>query len=253
MLFSRIVIFLLVFSHSLQCNVMEQFIAPHLSFNRESRMIEIPAHIKHIKLDIGLSSSAPMSQYWLSQEADLLVFGFEPDPTCVNTLKQHPSTKHLVGNKLFIIPCALGPLSNQLLKFYITKINRDCSSLFPPVSIPVERVIDVPVFCLSDFFDLFPFNSHPVIDYIKIDAQGSDLDIVKSAGHYLQDHVIYITLEAEDVHYRGTMNSAEAIDSYMQTIGFIRYVSSDTEDPTYVNSLFLEYLKDHDVKIYQKG
>ena len=37
-----------------------------------------------------------MSQYWLSHEDDLLVFGFEPNPACATSIqkgaiKRHPS------------------------------------------------------------------------------------------------------------------------------------------------------------------
>lgn len=67
-----------------------------ISLRKSDGKIEIPNHIKHIKLDIGLSYSAPMSQYWLSHEKDLLVFGFEPNPACVESIfkgatKWHPS------------------------------------------------------------------------------------------------------------------------------------------------------------------
>ncbi len=43
---------------------------------RPDGKIEIPAHIKRVKLDIGLSYSAPMSQEWLTREDDLLVVWF---------------------------------------------------------------------------------------------------------------------------------------------------------------------------------
>ena len=41
-----------------------------ISFRADGKM-DIPKQIKHIKLDIGLSYNAPMSQYWLSHEDDL--------------------------------------------------------------------------------------------------------------------------------------------------------------------------------------
>ena len=56
-----------------------------ISFRQDGK-IEIPTHIKHIKLDIGLSYFAPMSQYWLTHEDDVLVFGFEPNPAAVSSI-----------------------------------------------------------------------------------------------------------------------------------------------------------------------
>ncbi|HDY88773.1 MAG TPA: hypothetical protein ENH82_11770 [bacterium] len=224
--------------------------------------IDIPSHIKHIKLDIGLSYSAPMSQYWLSHENDLLVFGFEPNPACATSIfrgatKRHeshgePLEKKFVGKDFFLIPCALGLSSSSMIKFFVTK-DCGCSSRYVPKCFDIERIIEVPIFSLSDFFDLFPFDTHPVIDYIKIDAQGSDLDIVKSAGHCLAERVIYITIEAENSQYENTVNSSQDIDNYMQKVGFVRYRSKHTSDPTYFNPRYSDYIKNHDVQIYQKG
>jgi len=226
--------------------------------------IEIPAHIKHIKLDIGLSYSAPMSQQWLSDENDLLVFGFEPNPEAVKSIlsgavKRHPEhgkTLEIkyIGKSFFLIPCALGISSDTIIKFFVTKNDCGCSSIYVPTTFEVERIINVPIFSLASFFDLFPFDSHPVIDYIKIDAQGADLDIVKSAGHYLAERVVYITIEAiEDAQYESTSNSCQNIEHYMKSIGFIRYNSPHTSDPTYFNPRYTNYIKNNKVQIYQKG
>ncbi len=229
---------------------------------RADGTIAIPDHIRHVKLDIGLSYSAPISQQWLLREDDLIVFGFEPNPESVQSIlrgatKRHPAhgdplEVRFIGTQFFLIPCALGLSEKSSLPFYVTAGDCGCSSLFKPKTIAVERVIEVPIFPLADFFALFPFDTHPIIDYIKIDAQGADLDIVKSAGHYLAEHVIFITIEAEDNQYEGTVNNGDAIDAYMRSIGFIPYKSPYTMDPTYLNSRFVEYIKQHEVTIFQQ-
>ncbi len=243
---------------------LKTLISQTISF-REDGKISIPSHIKHIKLDIGLSYSAPMSQYWLTHEDDLLVFGFEPNPEAVHSIlqgakKRHaghgdPLDKKFIGTQFFIIPSALGlqSMSNSLMKFYVTKDDCGCSSLYRPKEMEIERIVNVPVFSLSDFFDLFPFDTHPVIDYIKIDAQGADLEIAKGAGRYLAEKVVYITLEPENDQYENTANSHQSIDAYMHSIGFIPHTSKDTGDPTYFNPRFIDYIKNNPVKIYQKG
>lgn len=230
---------------------------------RPDGKIKIPAHIKHVKLDIGLSYSAPMSQYWLTHEDDLLVFGFEPHPGSVasilqgaikqNPLHGDPLETRFIGKNFFLIPCALGLSENNTIQFFVTANDCGCSSIYPPKLLPVERIIKVPIFSLAAFFDLFPFDSHPVIDYIKIDAQGADLDIVKSAGHYLVERVIYITIEADGHFYQHAVDSPQDIDNYMKSIGFIKHVSSNTVDPTYFNPRFADYIKNNRVQIYQKG
>ena len=264
---SNLTLFSLILSFTMFCsstygNVMQQFIASHIPL-REDGKIDIPPYIKHIKLDIGLSYNAPMSQQWLSHESDLWVFGFEPNLNSVNTIKQGAIKRHpshgdplnpcYVGESFFVIPCALGLLSGGFVNFYITQGDCGCSSLYQPKYFAVEKVVEVPLFRLSNFFDLFPFDTHPVIEYIKIDAQGSDLDIAKSAGNYLAERVIYITIEAENDQYKNTINSGNDIDHYMKSIGFIRDFSQDTKDPTYFNPRFLDYIKKDKVKIFQRG
>ena len=240
----------------------KEFIHNNIPLTEDGK-IYIPSNIKHIKLDIGLSYSAPFSQYWLTHENDLVVFGFEPNPAAVQSIlqgavKQHPAhgtplEKRFIGTSFFLIPCALGLSTEKTIDFFVTKQDCGCSSLFEPKNLEIERVITVPIFSLSIFFELFPFDTHPVIEYIKIDAQGADLDIVKSAGNYLRERVIYITLEAENSEYKNTVNSTNDIQIYMDSIGFVEHKTLLTSDPTYFNPRFTEYIKQNVVTVYQQG
>lgn len=239
------------------------FIAQHVPLRPTDGKIYIPENIQHVKLDIGLSYNAPMSQHWLSQEADLLVFGFEPNPSSVEMIKKggpklvpghgDPLDPNHIGKNFHLIPCALGQSDKTTTQLYITTIDCGCSSIYQPIYLEVGEVVDVPLFSLADFFDLFPFDTHPVIEYIKIDAQGADLDIVKGGEGYIQERVVFITIEAENEHYKDTQNSEHEIEEYMHSIGFIRYITHKTSDPTYLNLRFFDYVKTHDVKIYQNG
>ncbi len=240
---------------------MENFLSAHVSLREKDRKISIPEEVRHIKLDIGLSYNAPMAQRWLSEEEDLFVFGFEPNLDSVSAIFMGAVKKEpyhgdpldvaYIGSRFFLLPCALGQSADPKVRLYVTKKDCGCSSLYEPVDFEIEKVVEVPRFRLSDFFDSFPFDTHPVIDYIKIDAQGSDLDIVKSAGDYLSERVVFVTLEAENRQYKGTDNSEEEINHTMQSLGFFRYSSTDVDDPTYVNVRFLDASKS--IKIFQKG
>ena len=243
---------------------MKEFISKYVSL-REDGKIFIPNHIKHVKLDVGLAYNAPHAQFWLENEEELYVFGFEPNVESIEifskgTTKRDPShgapiDPKYIGKTFFPIPCALG-LSSEPVKFYKT---RDCGlcSLYKPVSdrsdFQVDAFYDVPCFHLADFFDLFPFDTHPLIEFIKLDTQGADLDIVKSGHDYLKDRVIFVTMEGEDKQYVNTNNSQQEMDSYMKSIGFLRFTSRYVVDPSYVNSRFMDYIKTNPVKIYQNG
>ena len=51
-----------------------------------NRKIEVPSTCTHIKIDIGLSYTAPISNKWLVKEPEVFVLGFEPNPHCCNTI-----------------------------------------------------------------------------------------------------------------------------------------------------------------------
>ena len=233
-----------------------------IALRESDSKIAIPKSVRHIRLDIGLSYSAPISQYWLSHHEDLIVFGFEPNPEAVASIlrgavKQNPNHGEpldtgYIGTRFFLIPCALGNSDQKTIPFYVTAGDCGCSSMYKPTTIAVQKIIEVPIFPLRDFFEKFPFDTHPIIEYIKIDAQGADLDIVKSGDEYIAQHVIFITLEAEDSAYIGTHNGLGAIDEYMQSIGFIRYYGGTTEDPTYLNTRYQSHIAQNPVHIYQQ-
>lgn len=227
--------------------------------------IYIPEKIKHIKLDIGLSYSAPMSQTWLSTESNLLVFGFEPNPESVTSIlsptnkKREPchgdvlDYKYIVEKRAFIIPAAVGKDETESIDFYITQRDVGCSSLYKPKTEchAVEKTIKVPVIKLSSFFKLFPFHQFPIIEYIKIDAQGSDFDILLGAEEYLTNHVVYVTVETDGNQYEGAdLDNPDVVYNYMISQGFERVHHSNTSDATYLNSKFKQY---SGVFIFQRG
>lgn len=222
----------------------------------ENDKIKIPSNFKHIKLDIGLSYSAPQTQEWLKNQTDLIVFGFEPCPDSVKSIKSLTNTKkhsghgNVLENKYintsaFIIPIALGTNDEKSVEFYITSNDEGCSSLYKPISHPIKECINVPMFKLSSFFELLPLNTIKYIEYIKIDAQGSDLDIIKSGGNYISDKVVFVTLEPDGYQYFGAEhNTTHNITEYMNSIGFQKINHPNTTDPTYVNNKFIEISKD---------
>jgi FkbM family methyltransferase len=232
------------------------------SIPMENGKFAIPETIKRVKIDVGLSYGAPFSCKWLDKEEDLIVFGFEPHPHTYQFLrsqenpKYHPVYNHIyapiphIDKRLFIFPVALLDKSGEFLDFYEMNGDVGTSSLFKPKKeyfenkdpkFTVGNVTKVPVFTLKDFFDVFPFDKIPYIEYLKIDAQGSDLRIVKGAGKYIQERVVFVTLEADGHQYEEASDcNVENIDEYMKSIGFQAITHPNTTDPTFVNLNFLE-------------
>lgn len=229
--------------------------------------IEIPPTCRHVKIDIGLSYTAPISNKWLIKESDVFVLGIEPNPYCcemIMTSNFSPTPfpdfnlekKFIEQGRFKLLKYALSDvkeLTNQ--KFYINKHDYGTSSLYThnqTILGPIQEVINVDVINLKMIFDNFPWDKFEYIDYIKIDAQGSDLKILKGAGDYLKDKVVYVTAEP-DGHYYNSCDDCneENIDKFMISQGFKRIKHSNTIDPTYINLKF-EHLKDN-IWIHQCG
>ena len=234
---------------------MEDFIKNNVKNIKidENGLIDIQNKYKHIKIDIGLSHKAPHTREWLSKEKELLVFGFEPRQDCVEIL----NNDNIDG--AVVIPCALfNVIEPTEMSFNVTKnsYNDDggASSLFDPKNewkdkLLIKEQIKVPVFSLKMFLDLIPWNKIEYIEYIKIDAQGADLDILISIEDYLKEKIVYVTAEPDGHCYDGAdNNNINSIVEYMRKTGF-EYVSHpNTKDPTFINKKYWD-LRD---KIYIK-
>jgi len=227
----------------------------------ENNKIKLKQTTKSVKIDIGLSYNAPQAEQWFKHQTDLQVFGFEPVPENIKSIisgpkKRHPSHgdplsfKYIQNKDFNLIPCALSNnKKKEEMNFYVTSRDTGCSSLFQPKANhvgPTKQVIKVPVFSLKHFFDLFPWDKMPIIEYIKIDAQGSDLNILKGAEHYLQERVVFITAEPDGFQYTGAEDSTvNSIVNYMKSIGFHHVRHRNTQDPTFLNKKYMDKQKIH--------
>lgn len=211
------------------------------------------------KIDIGLSYGAPHSDDWINKDGkDLLVFGFEPYPDSVtairdpNNKKRSPyhaaPIKHeYIDKNFFIIPVALSNVEGTV-DFYVTNNDVGCSSLFEPKvgsGLSFDKKISVDCYTLATFFELLPWDKIKYIEYIKIDAQGSDLNILKGAGKYLSDKVVYVTAEPGGNQYLLADNCTEnQLNVYMESLGFKQIKHKKTIDPTFVNLKYLDVAND---------
>ena len=208
---------------------------------------DIPENCTHVKLDVGLSYNAPQSQIWLSIEPNLMVFGFEPNTDVIDSIS-NGKKKYIDEKRFSLVSIALSDVDRvEQMNFYINKNDCGTSSLFKHDEKhlgSIEKVVQVNVCSLKMFFDNFPWERFEYIDYIKIDAQGSDLNILKSAGKYLQERVVYVTAEPDGKFYDGAEEcNTNNITNYMLSQNFIKINHKSTIDPTFVNKKFIELAK----------
>ena len=134
-------------------------------------------------------------------------------------------------------------VDNKGVPFYV--MSKDCgtSSLYAPRDPtlgPIVKQIQVPLITLEVLLKNFPWDRFPYIEYLKVDAQGSDLDVLIGAGRLLQERVVFVTAEPGGIQYHKAEHcNVRNIATYMQSQGFQMINHPHTTDPTFVNRRFM--------------
>ena len=255
--------------------------------------IVLPDWVKRVKIDVGLSYSAANSVRWIREDPNLIVFGFEPLPESCTKLR-HWLLGQRDSNSLFkqlmILPVALGRVGGTA-ELHITADDTASSSLLTPKHMGQSGKLPVQVFTIAELLRAIPRERVSCIDYLKLDCQGMDLEILKGAGADLT-RIALVTAEAEDDQYLDSSNSLRELVGFMKSNGFIhlnsrsklrvlvgrllsrinfiralqirlpvrpsQQVASPTlsvsvEDPTFVNRVFLEEVMSGRITGSQKG
>jgi FkbM family methyltransferase len=148
---------------------------------------------------------------------------FEPDAAACEQQK----AKNLPNEHWF--PVALGAETGTAKLFVLEKASG--SSLYPPNSdvnnayAPkgygrLNKVIDVPVLGFSDFITRY---QRPLPNLIKLDTQGSELDILKSLGVEHWKDLIAVQVEVEFIEYYLGQPLFDQVDAFMRAQGFALY------------------------------
>lgn len=100
--------------------------------------------------------------------------------------------------------------NSEYAKKYCKIINKD------PAIFDVEKVIEVKCCCLDDII-----GKHDIqFDFLKTDAQGADLEVIKSLGKYLDQDIVGIQAEFRlQPLYEGAALFAEA-DAFLRSHDF---------------------------------
>ncbi len=145
----------------------------------------------------------------------------------------------------------------------ITDMDSGSSSLLDSTNLLQSTWEYVPVFELDDFIDFIDLERFDFIEYVKIDAQGMDFEVIRGAKKHLKK-ICFITAEL-DQNYLGTKNDSRKLNFFMTLRGFIKlgkislyllqkvfHIKINVDDPTYVNLRLLHRIN-RKFFIYQKG
>ncbi|MDX2273186.1 MAG: FkbM family methyltransferase [Cyanobacteriota bacterium] len=210
-------------------------------------MINLITELKRLGILDGLSfqvasvgardmGEQDFSHLWYELGEQLTIYNFEPDEQECQKLAERFTRQGMTHQEIYI-PKALGQRSGQE-DFYITR-NPGCSSLYLPdedflgrlslsrsTSGKFERLKDLNEW--TQFARVETVNcstldqeigNHP-IDFIKIDAQGAGLDILRGGEERVLNSLLAIQVEIEFVNlYHGESLFGE-VDTFLRQRGF---------------------------------
>lgn len=189
---------------------------------------------KKLRFDIGTSISAPVSRFWLNNLSDIFIIGVEPNPDCVEKENFWNGETYNI-KKMFLNHSQkdcyyhiIGACDNikeiEKQQFYLISGNVGCSSLLQPkiqniVGCSIDKIITVDTFSLDLLLENINFD---LIELIKVDTQGKDLDIMKGLKNNISK-VCYIDLEDDSTNQYHNAASREQIVGFMIDNGFKLY------------------------------
>jgi FkbM family methyltransferase len=187
-------------------------------------MISIPENISRSFVYVDCGARGEVYHPFLSAYPQAQYIGFEADAE----ESARVQAKLKSGRRIF--PVAVGS-TNATLPFYVTK-NPACSSFIEPNQTffaqfldsaddtQVMSVIDLPVVTLDDYLPNAGIDS---IDFIELDTQGSELDILKGAQGFLKKSVLGLRIEVEFSPIYKDQPLFADVDSFVRSNGFVLF------------------------------
>lgn len=238
--------------------------------DKQAGTLILPENIRSIKIDIGLSYTAPNSALWISRNPHVFVFGFEPNTEAVNyllygkmNLKNNRGSflsslrkiggiecEKYLGKNFILFDIAIDNCAPCMKEFYMTEGVGTSSFHRPepacideqPEHFSISEHKPVPTIRLSDFMSLLPWEKFPYVEQIKIDTQGNDVRVLESAGEYLRK-VVFVTAEVPADKQYEYSHTEQELDALMTANNFEFIKNTDRQgNKTYVNKSFKHLL-----------
>ena len=208
------------------------------------RLQNIPPGSSQLFIDVGLAIDGPNAASWLLHHKDSYVIGIEPSPENVSILRKgrpaNVSFPYLcldqgtiirnnkvaatIDERFCLLEVAIDDVEEPTTAdFYLTdERNTGCSSLLKPTAklgLNIKEIYQTPVISLKHILDsLIPIRfSH--VTFLKTDAQGKDLDVVKSCHKHLKNVLIVQMEVITNGQYEEEQN-LEEIEQFMFSNNF---------------------------------
>ncbi|OGO44479.1 MAG: hypothetical protein A2137_06645 [Chloroflexi bacterium RBG_16_58_8] len=170
-------------------------------------------------VDVGARGG--FAKYWSCYGDQIKLIGFEPDAEECEQLNRQAAGS---GNRYF--PVALHQNTGRKT-FYITAyppssgfnqpIIEEVGRFTDKVNLSVVRTIEMETI---DFDSFAGNNNIDYVDFIKLDTEGAELDILKGARQYLKKSVLGLSVEVGFQKWHRDQPVFCDIDSFLRPIGF---------------------------------
>ena len=166
------------------------------------------------------------SQGWQIFAPNLSIYGFDADADACDEANAELETRQINWKEIHI-PLAIGKAIEERT-LYVTK-HPMCSSLYPPNEPYLERFAGLPELVNLDFsfeidtttLDAFCQEEEVnEIDFMQIDVQGADLDVLEGARNILNCGTLAIQIEVEFSHLYTNQPLFADVDTFLRKHDF---------------------------------
>ena len=207
---------------------------------------QLKKHKGPVMIDVGASRGAPYSVEYLRTFKNSLVISLEPDFESYLNLIEIKSKLRLKDRTWIIFPVAITSVESiSEKKFYSFRSPSDpgLSSLLKPIGIYADQnIVEKSVLTCSLLY-LCKSCELSYVDFLKIDTQGNDLQVLTSLGHFIKN-IGYIQTEVGAFGYYQEAAPTENIERFIKKFDFqlIREIidkQGATQDHVYFNRKFI--------------
>lgn len=172
-----------------------------------------------IIFDIGgnIGQTAMMMAKQAGQDG--YVYSFEPFPATYNNfeynLELNPSIKNISPVKI-----AFGSVPGSLQMYADCETNSGANRMLPG-SLQAENTETVPVTSIDKFMGE---NAISRLDFIKIDVEGFEMEVLKGAYATLKKYKPRLFVELDDANLKNQGSSAAGVCSYLAELGYTIFI-----------------------------
>ena len=174
---------------------------------------------------------------WLKEDEKIFVIGIEPHPDHFIAVKNELKRLNY-EDRCYLIEVAIDNVSSPTKKIFygldgpetghsdktLSGYNTGTSSLKKPIgkfTNSIKQIYNVNTISLKYILDHLDYE---VIDYIKVDTQGNDLNVLKSLGSHLKN-VLDIQSEYDSSAEYQNANTGYELDTFLSENNFEKYES----------------------------